>query len=79
MVIIFPHDAFELPGGEIVPAGVSTIFPTGALPIEEVARKDVPQGKPFLIVAEVPDEPDFTNPDGHGDPAGWSNNSIRGL
>ena len=56
--------------------GISVIIPTGELPIEEVARKDVPAGVPYLFVPtdDVPSdrtfrgawEADFSNPDGHG-------------
>jgi hypothetical protein len=56
--------------------GVSVIIPTGKLPIEDIAQKDVPAGVPYLIVdaIDVPDdrtfrnawEADFSNPDGHG-------------
>jgi hypothetical protein len=56
--------------------GVSVIIPTGELPIEDVAQKDVPTNVPYLIVdvADVPEdrtfrgawEADFSNPDGHG-------------
>lgn len=56
--------------------GISVLIPTGAIPIEEVARKDVPAGVPFRIVSEadIPTdrterdrwEADFSNPDGHG-------------
>jgi len=56
--------------------GVAIIIPTGELPLEEVARKDVPAGVQFKIVdtTEVPDdrtfrsawEADFSNPSGHG-------------
>jgi hypothetical protein len=55
---------------------VSMIIPTGEIAIEEVARKDVPAGKPYLFVADtvvLPDddffeawEADFSTPDGHG-------------
>ena len=36
--------------------GVSVIIPTGELPIEEVAAKDVPEGVPYEIVdvADIP-------------------------
>jgi hypothetical protein len=64
--IIFPNDN----------GGVSLIIPTGEIAIEEVARKDVPIGKPYLFVedtVELPDgdffnawEADFSNPDGYG-------------
>ena len=54
---------------------VSLIIPTGEMVIEEVARKDVPAGTPYLFVtrADFKDfdffnawEADFSNPDGHG-------------
>jgi hypothetical protein len=63
--IIFPH-------GD----GIAVIHPTGELPIDEVARKDVPAGLPFLIVddADLPTDrtfraawdADFSAPDGTG-------------
>jgi len=56
--------------------GVSVVYPTGELSIEEVARKDVPAGVPYQIVdAEtIPTdrefrnawEADITEPDGVG-------------
>ena len=56
--------------------GVAIVVPTGELPIEEVARKDVPAGVPYQIIdtADVPSdrtfraawEADITNPDGVG-------------
>ena len=56
--------------------GISVIIPTGELPIEDVAQKDVPTGTPYLLtdVADIPDdrtfrgawEADFSNPDGYG-------------
>lgn len=56
--------------------GIAIVIPTGELSIEEVARKDVPAGMPYLIVddsAIPPDrtfrdawEADFSVPDGHG-------------
>lgn len=56
--------------------GICLVMPTGELPVEEVARKDVPAGLPYLIVdaAQVPAdhtffnawEADFSNPHGHG-------------
>ena len=55
--------------------GVSIIHPTGELPIEEVARKDVPAGVPYQIVDEtdIPTDREFRNaweadiiPDGYG-------------
>lgn len=66
MKIIFPNET----------GSVSIIHPTGDLPIEAVAFKDVPAGKPYLFVAdsEIPAdrtyrdawEADFSNPDGYG-------------
>jgi hypothetical protein len=64
--------------------GVAIIIPTGELPTEVVARKDVPQGVPYKIVdiADIEDTisdrtfraaweaEDFT-PDGFGDPEGY--------
>ena len=55
--------------------GVALTISSGILPIEEVARKDVPAGVPYLFVTrdQLPDdaffdawEADFSNPDGHG-------------
>jgi hypothetical protein len=41
--------------------GVSVIIPTGELPIEEVAAKDVPEGIPYEIVdvADIPSDRTF--------------------
>jgi hypothetical protein len=62
---------FEQEGGL-----VALITPTGDLPFEEVCRKDVPAGAPYLVIDEsdVPEdwsfrnawEADFSNPDGYG-------------
>jgi hypothetical protein len=43
--------------------GVSIIIPTGELPIEEVAAKDVPEGVPYEIVdeADIPSDRYFRN------------------
>ena len=56
--------------------GVAILIPTGELPVEEVARKDVPAGVPYKIIdtADVPSdrtfraawETDMTNRDGVG-------------
>jgi hypothetical protein len=56
--------------------GVSIITPTGALEFEEVCRKDVPAGVPYIIIDadDIPSdrtfrnawEADFSNPDGYG-------------
>lgn len=40
MRIIFPNDS----------GGIACIIPTGETPIEEVAKKDVPAGKPYKII-----------------------------
>ena len=71
MKIIFPTDLSDLTA-----APVAVIHPTGELPIEAVAFKDVPQGVPYRIVADdyIPSdrtyraawEDDFTSPDGYG-------------
>jgi hypothetical protein len=55
---------------------VAIVIPTGELPVNDVAQKDVPAGVPYLIVdiANIPEdhtffnawEADFSNPDGHG-------------
>jgi len=56
--------------------GICLVMPTRELPVEEVARKDVPAGIPYRIIDEsdVPAdhtffnawEADFSNPDGYG-------------
>ena len=56
--------------------GVAVMIPSGEMPIEEVARKDVPAGAPFKIIdtVDVPDdrtfraawEADMTSPHGTG-------------
>ena len=66
MKIIYP-----LPDG-----GIAVIHPTGALPIADVAQKDVPTGVPYRIVpsSTLPADrslrdawvADFSAPDGHG-------------
>lgn len=55
---------------------ISILLPAGELPLEEVGRKDVPAGVPYLIVqeADIPAdrtfrnawEADFSNPHGYG-------------
>ena len=64
--IIYPNDN----------GGVAVLIPTGEIEFAEVARKDVPAGKPYKIVnvADIPTdrtfrnawEADFSNPDGYG-------------
>jgi hypothetical protein len=61
--------------------GLSIIHPTGELPVEDVARKDVPQGVPYKFISEadIPTDRTFRNaweaepfePDGYGDPEGY--------
>lgn len=56
--------------------GVSIVTPTGELPIEEVARKDVPAGVAYKVIeqTDIPSdrtfrnawEAEITNPDGYG-------------
>lgn len=65
MKIIYPHEN-----------GIAVITTTGVLAIEDVARKDVPAGVPYLIVqdSDIPAdrtyrnawEADFSNPTGYG-------------
>lgn len=67
-LIIFPNDT----------GGVVFCYPVlgCGLSIEEIARKDVPAGKPYLLLddTEVPTDhtyfeaftADFSNPDGYG-------------
>lgn len=71
MRIIFP---FLETIGVLIPA-------TNELTIEEIARKDVPQGVPYKIISDdsIPAdrifreawEADFSEPDGYGDPEGY--------
>lgn len=71
MKIIFPTDLSDLSS-----APVAVIHPTGELPIEAVAFKDVPAGVPYCFVRDedVPSdrtyraawEMDFSVPDGYG-------------
>lgn len=57
--------------------GLVMVMPADCgIPVEEIARKDVPAGKPFLIVdnADLPEDrayidawtADFSEPDGYG-------------
>jgi hypothetical protein len=69
-IIVYPTDS-----------GCCILYPTGELPIETVARKDVPQGiaYKFLDSSELPQDREFRNaweveidiPDGYGDPDGY--------
>jgi hypothetical protein len=49
--IIYPQDN----------RNIALVMPTGELPIEDVAQKDVPAGKPYLIVdaASIPEDHTF--------------------
>jgi hypothetical protein len=66
-VVIYPNEV----GGIVVMYGA----PQCGLTLEEIAKKDVPVGKPFRIVSanEIPGETffeafeaDFSSPDGYG-------------
>jgi hypothetical protein len=67
-IIIYPNDEGWL--SVVIPA------PECSISIEEIARKDVPAGKPYHIINtdQMPQdnvffeawEADFSNPDGHG-------------
>lgn len=56
--------------------GIAVIIPTGELPLEDVAAKDVPAGTPYLFISatDLPTdrtfraawEADFATPDGYG-------------
>jgi hypothetical protein len=56
--------------------GICLVVPSGEIPVEQVALKDVPAGLPYKIFSEtnsLPDneffdawEADFSNPDGYG-------------
>lgn len=58
------------------PGGLCIIHSTGVIPVQEVARKDVPAGVPYIFVedSDIPTdrstreawEADFSNPDGYG-------------
>lgn len=63
---IFPNPDIE--------GGVAVLIPTGVMPVEEAARRDLPPGTPFKLISqsEIPSddyffkawEADFTHPDG---------------
>lgn len=71
MKIIFPTDLSDLSA-----ATVAVLYPTGELPIEAVAFKDVPEGVPYLFAndEDIPSDrtfrgawtADFRKPDGYG-------------
>lgn len=62
-VILFPSEF-----------GVAIMAPSGELSVLDTAKKDVPEGVPFIIIdsTELPTAPqetwevDFSNPDGYG-------------
>lgn len=72
-MIFYPNDE----------GGLVMVMPADCgIPVEEIARKDVPAGKPYIIVdtAELPADrtymdawtADFSEPDGHGiGPEAW--------
>jgi hypothetical protein len=62
--------------------GVAVLIPVATMPIEEIARKDVPAGVPYRIIdaADIPTDrsqralwtADFSEPDGYGiGPEAW--------
>lgn len=60
-VAVFPSDL----------GGFAVLYPTGELPFEDVLKKDVPNGVPYLVMeaSEVPPdgtEIDFSKPHGFG-------------
>ena len=65
---------------------ICVINPTGILPIEEVCRKDVPAGIPYLILenSEIPSndedfskwKPNFSKPSGYGSNYGAGTNKV---
>jgi len=70
--------------------GLAILIPTGEISIEDVARKDVPQGVAykFVSLADIPSDRTFRNawvaepfePDGYGDPDGyWSEQARTGV
>lgn len=71
------------------PGFLCVLIPTGAFPLEETAKKDVPSGLPyvFLPVNETPPvefidswECDFSNPDGYGmGHDAWSEQQFGGT
>lgn len=63
-VVLYPNDI----------GGIAIVFPTGELPVEQVAKCDVPKGKPFKYMAfdDLPQnlndvQADFARPDGFGE------------
>jgi hypothetical protein len=77
-VIIYPNDEGSL----------AVVYPAAecGLPIEEIAKKDVPAGKPYRIIdaALLPQdgtffdawEADFSNPDGIGADYGIGSDNV---
>jgi hypothetical protein len=68
--------------------GIAVIHPSGHLPLDVVARKDVPQDVAYKVIdiADLPEdrtfraawEADFSEPDGFGDPEGyWAEEEAR--
>jgi len=66
--------------------GVAVVIPTGEVPLEMVAQKDVPTGTPYKIISseDLPAdrffrdawEADFANPDGQGADFGIGSNQA---
>ena len=63
-VVLFPNDI----------GGIAIVFPTGEVAVEDVAKRDIPKGKPFKYMAydALPEnlddvQADFTSPDGFGE------------
>lgn len=64
-VILFPHET----------GSVAVMTPTGALSVEETAKKDVPTGVPYIVMdsEQLPAAPqsewviDFSHPTGYGE------------
>lgn len=75
-VILYQNSSETVaPGDARDHGGVVIIFPTGDLPVVEVAKKDVPAGTPYLLIDRegLPDlvfqaalVADFSKPDGIG-------------
>ena len=63
-VVLYPNDS----------GGIAIVFPTGEVAVEDVAKRDIPKGKPFKYMAidDLPQnlddvQADFTSPDGFGE------------
>lgn len=63
-VVLYPNDK----------GGIAIVFPTGEVPVTEVAKRDIPKGRPFKYMdgqslpSNLDDvQADFSNPDGFGE------------